>query len=342
MKNLSISNNNLKVLENQIFEPILWLEFLDLSTNFLTSFSIAKFGDVTDLITLDISKNNIEVMSTNFTSFFPPSTVINMDCSNCQENSKISCIFQYFSNSIYECVIRQALVLDPWVDYFIDGTHIGNDDSSDVTAISARSDSHLAFLPAVIFREFPNLQILNFVRVKITFLEEFFNCRDFRVVNLQGNLISSIFKELFLDCPKIEVLNFENNLILKLSGDSFSKLPNLNNLSLAENDIQMLYSNIFDENKNLKVLRLNSNKIVEFDEKIFFMLRDLRILTIHTNLIFELEENLLSKLLSIEEFEMQNLKLNSTISDKIFENNLNLKKLIMMKNNLTKIEEKLF
>ncbi|VWU51306.1 leucine-rich repeat protein [Hepatocystis sp. ex Piliocolobus tephrosceles] len=154
------------------------------------------------------------------------------------------------------------------------------------------------------FKSLEELDVSYCIISKTIFFKNILNLQNFKILNLEGNIITSIK---YLNTLKnLQVLNLSNNKISKIFSDSFPS--NLENLNLSNNLIRNLCP--LDKMQKLQTLDLRVNRIDNIDEfKHLTSLNSLKNLNLNGNRkIKEHFEIIKSMLNQVECFDNKNVK----------------------------------
>lgn len=260
---------------------------------------------------------------------------------------------------------------DPNDPFVISGYHREDFGDEDVSLIEAYTiqNVHMRFLPAPLFRQFPNLVTLEFTELGLESLEgprilgEI--CARLKHLNFKHNDITSIDTSAFADCNSIGlVLELNFNKISQVKVDAFSGVLGLLSLQLQHNAITTLIPGTFDDLPFLQIVNLEWNRLTEIPSDLFRNLPRLQDVHLANNAIgrinsrafnnlpsinyVDIRSNVLSAIeansFSIERLAQLNLQHNqlSRLNSSIFESPIKLSVVMIQNNDVNAIERNFF
>lgn len=331
IRTLYLDNNWIDRLPNNIFNSFRSLSMINLSHNYLWHLSSAFFGNsVSSVQVINLSNNLINLVdeslirqATNLQRLYLADNAcsnqnlvqVNTDVDRaindirrCVDNfvaqPAINCTYSQVSGSQYMCVLS---VLDPWGTAnfeTIPGDHVGSRTNDDVTSVmAAYQESRL--VPSVICRQFRNLTDMSIYRSNIASLNmgPFLNCRNLRVLMLDGGFITTLTPRMFSDNPNLEYVSMSDNRIfnifdaafqgarIKTLDLAFNRLSTiipevmnpigetLTSINMVGNQIRGFPYGTFERLTNLEELYLDRNPLTELRDESFLTLTNLRILS---------------------------------------------------------------
>ncbi|XP_070497778.1 uncharacterized protein [Chironomus tepperi] len=332
LRSLFLDNNWLTTLPNNIFNPLRSLSMINLSNNYLWNIGAVNFGNsLSSVQVINLSNNLINLVDGNIIqrgtnlqrlyladnscsnrNLIEINTNVNRtlnDIRRCVDNfvaePSISCAYNQLSSTQYLCVLS---VLDPWgtANFMtIPGTHLTGRTNDDVTSVMA-VDQDSRPVPSAICIQFRNLTDLSIYRSRIAHLgmSSFANCRNLRVLMLEGGFITTLPPRVFSGSPNLEYVSFADNRIFNIMDTAFAG-ARLTTLDLAYNRLFMVVPVVmspisdtltvlnmignqirgfpygtFEELTNLQELYLDRNPLTELKDETFLTLQSLRILSL--------------------------------------------------------------
>ena len=140
-------------------------------------------------------------------------------------------------------------------------------------------------LPAGIFDDVPKLGALNLNASELTSLPEevFEHTPNLRILELADNKLAAVSKDTLDDVPELEILNLHHNRLTELPDNLFDNHTKLRDLDLSANRIAALHEDTFDGLSQLTNLNLSNNKLPKLPEDVFEGLSNLTILELQDN-----------------------------------------------------------
>lgn len=104
-----------------------------------------------------------------------------------------------------------------------------------------------------------------------------------KLLNLSMNEVTEIEKETFMNLIELEILDLSRNAINTIDVASFSGLNELESLDLSVNNISVVIDGTFDTLLNLKILNLSFNQITELKHELFTVINVIEEFYINNN-----------------------------------------------------------
>lgn len=275
LSELLLQNNSISVLPPGLFNGLQQLKLLDLSHNEITSHWIGPdtFGDLTRLITLDLSFNRLS----------------RIDASTFRSEYSLQ-ILQLHHNEIESIADNAFASLYNLHTLVLSHNRLSRIDALSFTGLSVLSllalDSNkIDSVHNDAFKNITSLMELNVSNNRLEAVPSAINSLQFlRSLDLSHNRIANIDNASYRGLEQLYGLSLEANQIGNISKAVFENLPSLRILNLAKNKIHAIEQGTFDEVLDLHALRLDSNYIVDING-LFSNLRDLLMLNISVNRI---------------------------------------------------------
>ena len=115
------------------------------------------------------------------------------------------------------------------------------------------------------------------------------NISSLRAIDLNKNIISTVFNDAFQSLTSLEVLILSNNQIHYIENEAFSTLHDLKYLELSNNMIGSLYKEWFDGLDSTQILNLSHNRIHHLTGEVFKFLPSLIELILTGNRISKID-----------------------------------------------------
>lgn len=307
---LYLYNNRLTSLPFGIFSPLTNLQALHLSTNFLTELRASSFGTSLRNVwyfyamanQIDGIQNEIidELQSAQWLMLSENNCIdrIFIDVPNNREmvrsalsgcissfrQPSISC--QYFGGDVdteYFCIME---LHNPDGAAFesIGGQHVSGQTDNDVISANAFYQNTRT-IPAVICRQFPNLQRMMITGSGIEEIlpESLQNCGNLQELFVHVNKIRTIGADTFVNVPALRVLEVGYNEISRIDAGAF-RGTSLEMLDLYNNWISDFTPGIFDGvTSSLTYLDMSFNRLRAIPENAFSSITSLLHLTLGSN-----------------------------------------------------------
>lgn len=264
-KNLTLNWNHIESLNKTDMVNASSLEILDLGNNFILWIENDTFDGMPDLQWLDLRGNALASISVKT---LPSTTLRYLDVS---ENNDLdrSTVFQPFENLVELNIARNA-ELAPIV--------LGSGPRLQALDVSYTNLTEVPVTPAPLLGSlilsgnviravnsgdldgFPLLRYLNISENRIIMVEDdaFGRLDLLTVLDLNGNLLKTVPKSL---PGSLEILNLENNKIQNLGAEDFEGCKRLKSLNVRNNDIQHMQDFTFASLVYLDILDLSENPI---------------------------------------------------------------------------------
>ena len=256
---LDVSHNNFTSNCN-LFNYILNLSILNLSSNLLRVITHNMFSGFKNLTILNLSNNIINEIEKNVFENLICLEVINLD-------SNIIVEFRYEHFRTMTRLRRLHLVSN--VLQVLEYVPIKSYDC--LVEVFDIADNLIEAIDCFFFWPMTNLTYLN---LNMNSIEHLCRCHFrtltlLRYLDLSANLISTINQDLFHDLKSLQSLKMSDNFIGELNGDVFMNLIDLCVLDLSFNKIETIPDRIFQSNRKLKHLLLYNNQLKMLAEDIF-------------------------------------------------------------------------
>lgn len=231
LSKLSLWQNNLKMLQNGIFDNLVNLKMLELSLNKIEVIEDDVFQNTHNLTQLSFRRNKLVNVSRTIFENCQSIEFINLD-----ENPKmkfVDNVFSNFSNLKYINLAYNELETLP--EYLFDG-------SVNLERITL-NNNRLKTLPTKIFQSLKNLKDLH----------------------LESNKIEVITPELLITLENLEHLYLQRNKLTNIHEKLFNNMKNLKEINLSYNKIQTIPIESLWRNKNLERFIMSHN-LFNFEE----------------------------------------------------------------------------
>lgn len=233
---LDLHRNSISSLSN-VFQEFTKLQVMDFSFNKLSALNLVDFKYNKNMVSLDLSSNNISLLDYSI-EIFENITSVNLS------NNSITSLNRTFSllPNLQKLNLRANKISSLSSDNFLHNnklTHLDLDNNK------------IRELPSNLFSNFENLICLN----------------------LSSNLLSNLDRDIFSVNSSIQTLDLSNN---KLHSIFNLTLFNLDYLDLSRNNITNMSLIEFQHISNLSVLLLNENPVREIQHSVFENLPSLR------------------------------------------------------------------
>ncbi|XP_030756289.1 chaoptin [Sitophilus oryzae] len=276
---LDLSINDLRRVPSEI-KTFLYLRYLNLSHNRISTLMSTDFSNLKNLETLDLSFN----------------------------------LFHDWRD-IHSSSFRSTLNLK-WLDFSSNPLRSINNQSNHLNIksliILRLTNCSMITIPVPVFNRLINLRELHLSANPIVSINESFQLNDLRFVDLSRCSLNHIDENVFTNLVNLEALNLRQNSRLKrvlchsehithldLSECILERVPTgrlgkVKTLDLSTNYIKTIPANGFKNFDSLEVLNLSTNAITAIDEKAFQDLNEVRSIDLSFNKLTALSENLFS------------------------------------------------
>lgn len=236
------------------------------------------------------------------------------------------CTFvEYMPPYDYTCIVWATSIKEVGVEIAFDGEHVNGNDETSVRTV-AYLWSLVYYLPADIFTQFPELEILNLQNscLKEITKSSLEGGALLKRLYLKGNHIQRIGANVFSDCPELEFLFLSSNNIDFVERRAFNGLANLKKLKLDKNYIKVICNQTFSELTSLTELHLMSNRIETLEANLFDNNKLLEFLDLRNNKIEAIDPNVLD---CAKNLKTVNLLDNVCLDELFSEKNFNLERM---------------
>uniref|UniRef100_A0A6P7FHB4 Chaoptin-like n=1 Tax=Diabrotica virgifera virgifera TaxID=50390 RepID=A0A6P7FHB4_DIAVI len=277
---LSIDNNNLHTVPENLLTSLRQLKYINLESNKLHFIPKGFFKNNVELQDIRLSNNELRTIETE--TFY--------HLSNLQSISLASNKIKHIQRESFAHLpnLSKIILSD---NYLI---HVSHDSFSNLPAIS-KIDLQNNFLKEISFKFITNITYpisVNLTKNRITFctsdsrilnietldmsfnnLENIPKCLEhtasLKKLILQSNVINSLDHNAFMHLTSLEQLHLKSNNILLVSKKAFFGLQNLQILDLSKNFISQLHTNQFVNMPKLRILNLRENRLSYLPRDIF-------------------------------------------------------------------------
>ncbi|XP_071851229.1 uncharacterized protein [Apostichopus japonicus] len=255
LKSIYIYHNNIETLPTRIFQGMMSLENLYLSSNGIVDIGNV-FQNLTSVESLNLSHNQLVVVKDDTLRGFSSLKTLNLS------KNKISIfslnILQYLQN-------LESLDLGYNELVFLTGTYVDHKSLKSLVL----ENNYLVNSNSAYFYGFTSLRSVSLSYNNISYLPiNWFNNNSSSVVQLglRNNFIEDISSPFFSYFPNVEEINLSRNLIKNITDlDLFNRNIKLSALSLEYNKIESINPNLFSNNPYLRFLDLAGNQIEFLD-----------------------------------------------------------------------------
>ncbi|KAI1308640.1 Protein toll [Halotydeus destructor] len=301
LSTLDLSNNELVALPPRFFNPVSsTLTELKLNNNSISVLPPGLFLDLTSLIELDLSRNEITSHWINQNTFGHLTKLINMDLSNNKLSRVDSTTFSVntnlnsltLSHNEIEVISANAFrSLGQLETLVLSHNRLTTLDSSALLGPSnlivlSLDDNRIEHVHPTTFANMSGrLMELTMKNNKLRSVPEAVgHLKGLRALDLSYNQIVDISNTSYQGLEHLYSLVLEANRIGNISRGYFRNLPQLRVLNLAHNEIKAIEQDTFKEVPDLHALRLDSNVLRDVNG-LFTNLHDLLMLNISANRI---------------------------------------------------------
>lgn len=245
---LNFEGSNITNINKDTFYYFYKLNFLDLSSNLLTSWKNNQLNEVSSLLlsnnklssfkqTVDCKVNTLDLSKNKFTSF---KSVHLTECNN---------LTDLFMGE------------NPLADSYQSISQLQLPESVQKIHLNTLN---LAVLNATLLQNMKNITEINFAINKIAKIEPrtFIGFSSLEVLNLNNNELTEIDNSTFIHLNMLQSIYLSDNQLSYIAPGAFANLKNLEEVFLDNNKLQQLDSSTFKGCTNLKMIYLLSNPIL--------------------------------------------------------------------------------
>lgn len=332
LESLTLSNNEIEVIDENVFMGLSNLTEIDLGFNSMRlTPNLFKYTE--KLTIIDLSMNNLDSI---------PDTLFH-NLKNLQILFLWSNNFTTINGSIFRdltslktlelshCHIKY-LPYDAF--YSLKGLTAINLGMNELETIPANTFAKSTLLETIKMENNPNLQDLP------DYL--FVNLKNLKNAALHGCKLNFLPENLFAGCTSLENISLGHNELKTLPEKIFKDLSKLENLDLSGNDIQNLPEKVFHSLENLKRLNFANNKLTTIVSKLFFGLLSLETINLSNNQLVSIQRFSFQRLTILKEIDLSHnyLALNENFTNASpFNDNLQLETVDLSYNNITCISD---
>uniref|UniRef100_A0A0V0J6I3 EGF-like domain-containing protein n=1 Tax=Schistocephalus solidus TaxID=70667 RepID=A0A0V0J6I3_SCHSO len=305
---LVLSQNEIEEIEDGAFENLSNLQYLDLSSNWLTCLSANTFSGLGQLKSLLLSNNRIQRIAPESFDLKPNLQKLDLtgnpltcDCYLVALKQRLASVgkLSIFSASSARCSLMDAKLpssnVEKVVPIFCPDSALAS--LPPLSCLKPSCDSicschHGGYVSCTwkglttVPDDLPlNTTNLNLAGNKLKILRPgtFERYSNLRKLNLEGNAIEAIAPGTFKNLSHLSSLYLTSNRIKSITSDTFRELSSLTVLYLQRNEISCIDPEAFSAIPGLRILHLSDNKIETLDEKVFRRQRDLQFLYLIKN-----------------------------------------------------------
>ncbi|XP_050357712.1 leucine-rich repeat-containing protein 15-like [Nymphalis io] len=251
---LSLQGCRITGMDNDSFENLYSLKYLDLSQNQISTVKLGSLGSSKQLIYLNVSHNLLSELQPGSFDETPNLDVLDL------EGNRIKLNLGIFDRLIklrhLDLSNNNLRGKDFDSSLFSRNTHISYLDLS----VNDMNDAPITLLDAV--------QVLDFLNLERCLLKEV------PMFSIRENL--KTMKHLILSTNEINDLG---------NGTTFTNLINLEKLNIADNALEQLHGDVFKPMRKLKVIVLRGNRIKHLPDNLFTNMKTLANIDLSNNLI---------------------------------------------------------
>ena len=307
-KNLSLANNRLTFLPDQVFTNLTGLERLDLSDNRLTNLTRPLFDDLVSLRRLFLANNRISnIDSTVFNSLASLDHLA-------LENNELSSLPTSAFSGLYS-----------------------------LRTLTLQGNRLNALHLEVFTLKYNGLSTLNLDRNRVVDLTqvEISRFSSLRTLKLAANRLTTIPRGHFVGLSSMNVLDLSrNNISSVLNASSFEGLTSLSSLNLSSNNINHISAGTFGS--SLHTLDLSENDYLEYmNQGVFENANNLTNLYLRNNGLYKIPRGVFNSMVSLENLDLSDNFI-TIMNSSSFENLPSLRRIDLSKNNIYSVPSDLF
>ena len=357
LKNLNLFHNNLKFINNMTFYGLQNVQYLPLSSNYLQH--IPDFGNLTNLITLDVARNHIHhiVFPSSF-SFLTSLVELRLSNNKIEKPMLHSDVKYLRRHQITRFICKQCYITHFEENFFIEFVNLQelnlsncnlSRDALQIVLNSLANVKHLLLLKLtniITHYEitYDLLKPLANVSLEELWLTSCWRCGQLRngtfsvlnklkLLQLEAVELTNIEFGAFDGLNNLEELYLENNELTEYTLNLAKVLPhNIRYLSLRRNSLNYLKADVFTNLHNLQALNLSDCSLLRIDQRAFAPNNNLTEINLTRNRIFypsKFEIEMFSQFFHLKTLILTGNNLNelllTTTDVAIFKNLTNLK-----------------
>lgn len=341
LSNLTISSHNYDWsdlnlrLSSKVFNPLVKLKNIDLSSNAITSLPESLFCHLPNLLTINLARNSFsEISSIGFSTKNRAKDVNRKDCTIGSVDkldlslNRIRVLTDrgFASLSKLSSLILKDNLITRAEDNSLSGlnnlTYLDLS-NNELVALSPRffqpvahsiksiqlSNNSISILPPGLFNGLHQLALLDLSHNEITShwigVDTFSDLSKLIQLNLSFNRIARIDSSTFKSQIKLEILNLDHNEIETIAESAFASLSNLHTLVISHNHLTRLDSPLsLSRLYSLTLLSLDHNRIESIHSEAFTNLTNLFELNLSFNRLSSTLPSAITKLRSLRTLDL--------------------------------------
>lgn len=247
---LDLSNNEIELIPNDIFEELQFLDTLSLRHNHLRNPTLDTFYGLNKLISLDISYNRITFIMLG--ALDEMKQLRTLDISH---NALVDMQLGLFD----QLKRLEHLNLS---DNLLNGFLLGIFDELEHLTTLNLSGNRIVFMPLGLFDRSPKISNLDLSRNNLTEipLGMFDSLKNTKVLSLAGNKLNNLINGVFDQMKNLTTLDISSNNLPSITLGTFSSLGELKHLNLSHNNLETLSTKMF-QGQMLETIDLSYNKL---------------------------------------------------------------------------------
>lgn len=246
---INLNSNNIKVIDDYIFENVPLLDEVDLSNNMLMSLNDEIFEDIEELTTLNLRHNLIE-------------SIDDLDMPGLKEldvsNNKIKLLRKNTFEGIPD--LSTLNISSNEISWVSEETF---KDLIELRHLDLSNNNLMGPLPKFLLEENEFLETLKIGGNEEMHIFEGFSTElpKLYLLDISNCGISFLTNSSFNGMPSLAILNMSNNGLSTINHTLMSKLHRLNDLDVSHNELEKIGTYTFASNSHLKKLNLSHNKL---------------------------------------------------------------------------------
>lgn len=297
---------------------------------------LCLFADKIDSTTYEQKSNREDESLFNEMASAFEGTSLQFDTTS-EEYEGLTCIYTETSDG-YACQISNSIVTTQTQVTEING------EAPDQTVTYVRAhDSHLEFIPEIVFDQFQDLTKIDLNNVGMLLLNPLQNCLALTYLNLEDNEIRDVNGKTFEKCPNLKEIYLSGNGIRYMPSDALDGLDKLEILHVRNSDQKIVASDYWrfylnaaafryltslvelemsmirpidfvislQAATNLEFLRLDLNQILQIIDETFKDLWKVKELNLSQNEISTISENAFISLTMLTNLDLSDNKLST-------------------------------
>ena len=330
MKTLDLSHNQLRELEDFVFEELINLTSLQLHNNELTALNEYTLSGLVDLKQLNLGHNDIETVHASTFSDNSKLTHLRMHAN--EIGSLPEEVFSNLTELKLLNLSHNRLEEFPNVFSALSNLRVVTVSENDLTTLPANAFEHnaelthlylsgndISSLPSGAFSGLAKLRSLSLAKNELTAVPDVSGLSKLLNLWLYSNRIGVLPSNAFSELSSLRNLHLLKNQISSIESNAFAGLSRLTHLRLSENNISALTSATFEGLPSVVYLTLQGNDLTRLPDDVFSEMPKLSRLWLHANEIRTIEPDAFAGLTELEYLNISRNPLEGPLPESVCE-----------------------